>query len=104
MNSRKAWIVYSLLRLVFFAVPFGVLMWLLSSQGVGYWPTALISVIVAALISVSLSLIFLSKLRDAASTSIYDWRMRDRTADDIVEDEALDATRQSGTGEQHTSG
>lgn len=105
MNSRKAWIVYSLLRLLFFAVPFGALMWLLNAQGVGYWPTALISVVVAALISVSLSMIFLSKSRDAASASIYEWRMRDRTADDIVEDEAVDAAaRQPDTGESHTAG
>lgn len=90
MNTRNAWIAYTLLRLLFFAVPFAVTMWLLSVQGVGYWPTALISVAVAALVSVSLSVIFLSKPRDVASTSIYDWRNSKRTEDDIVEDEVVD--------------
>lgn len=46
---------------------------------------------VATLIALALSVIFLSKQRDTASTGIYEWRMRDRTADDIDEDAALDS-------------
>lgn len=81
-NPRTAWIVYSVLRLLFFAVPFALLYVL------GIWPW--LAAIFAALIGVSLSIIFLSKPRATASESIYDWRNRERTADDIVEDEAIE--------------
>lgn len=99
MNTRKAWTVYILLRLLFFAVPFGLLLVLLYSWGWDYWPIALLSTAVAALVSVSLSVIFLSKQRDAASESIYEWRNRERTVDDLVEDEAVDAALQRRDGE-----
>ncbi len=94
MNTRKAWTVYILLRLLFFAVPFALLVLLLNSWGWDYWPTALLSTTVAALISVSLSVIFLSQQRGAASESIYEWRNRERTADDLLEDEDVDAAMQ----------
>lgn len=81
-NPRTAWIVYTVLRLLFFAIPFALLFVL------GIWPW--LAAVFAALIGVSLSIIFLSKPRATASESIYDWRTRDRTADDIVEDEAVD--------------
>lgn len=55
----------------------------------GIWPW--LSAIFAGLIGVSLSVIFLSKPRATASESIYDWRNRERTADDIVEDDAVEA-------------
>lgn len=109
MNTRTAWIVYSLLRLAFFAVPFAVLMILLPLGGMGQWPTIFISIAVAALISVALSVILLAKPREAAAESIYDWRNRNRTADDLVEDDAVDAsaadpapTRQSEPGSAST--
>ena len=92
MKSRNAWIVYTLLRLAFFVVPFALLMILLPLGGMGTWPTIFISVGVAALISVSLSVIFLARSREAAAESIYEWRNRERTADDLVEDEAVDAS------------
>ena len=82
-NPRTAWIVYTVLRLVFFAAPFAVLF----LMGIKPWLAA----IFAALIGVSLSIIFLSKPREKASESIYDWRNRDRTPDSIAEDEAMDA-------------
>lgn len=82
-NPRTAWIVYTVLRLLFFAVPFAVLFLL------GIWPW--LSAIFAALIGFSLSIIFLSRPRDTASESIYDWRNRDRTPDSVLEDDAVDA-------------
>ena len=84
-TPRTAWIVYTVLRLLFFAIPFALLFVL------GLWPW--LAAVFAALIGVSLSIIFLSKPRATASESIYDWRNRDRTADDIVEDEAVDISR-----------
>lgn len=82
-NPRTAWIVYTVLRLLFFAVPFAVLYVL------GIWPW--LAAVFAALIGVSLSIIFLSNPRNTASASIYDWRNRERTPDSIVEDEAVEA-------------
>lgn len=84
MNHRTAWIVYSLLRLVFFAVPFAALY----LMGWPWW----LALIVAALVGLSLSVIFLSKQRSAASVSIHEWRTKDRTIDDIAEDEAVEAS------------
>lgn len=92
VNTRNAWILYVVLRLVFFAVPFTALLLLLRSWDWPYWPAALVSTLVGALIAVSLSVIFLSKPRETASESIYEWRTRDRTVDDLAEDEAVDAT------------
>lgn len=97
MNHRTAWIVYTLLRLLFFAVPFAAVMLLLDAQGFAYWPTILISTVVAGLVSVSLSVLFLAKPRESASASIYEWRTRDRTVDDIAEDAALDASTVSAS-------
>jgi len=85
VNTRNAWIVYSLLRIAFFAVPFAALMLL----GWAWW----LSAIVATLVAVSLSVIFLSKPREAAAKSVYDWRNRDRTRDDIEEDDAIEHDR-----------
>lgn len=81
-SNRKAWLTYSLLRLAFFFVPLVVLYLI----GLGPWWSAGF----ATLIGISLSVLLLSKPREQASESIYDWRNRDRTADDIVEDEILD--------------
>lgn len=83
MSTRTAWTVYTILRLVFFAVPFTVLYFAL---GWSWW----LSAIIATIIAFSLSIIFLSRQRETASESIHDWRQRTRTADDIVEDDALD--------------
>lgn len=82
MTARKTWIVYTLARLAFFAVPLIIL----SLIGFQLWVAA----IFATLIAFSLSVIFLRNIRDDASETIYDWRNRDRTEDDITEDALLD--------------
>lgn len=83
VNTGKAWFVYIVLRVLFFAVPFTAFMLI----GWPWW----LSMAVATLIALALSVIFLSKQRDTASAGIYEWRLRDRTADDIDEDAALDS-------------
>ncbi len=83
MKSRSAWLVYIVLRLVFFVVPFAALMLI----GWTWW----LSAIVATLAAVSLSVIFLNRQRSAASESIYAWRTKERTEDDVIEDDAVDA-------------
>jgi L-lactate permease len=76
-----AWLSYTLLRLVFFIVPFVVLWWC------GFEPW--ISAILAAVIALSLSIIFLSKFRNATSTSIAlvrENKTPKRSVDEEVED------------------
>jgi hypothetical protein len=77
-----AWLTYTLLRLVFFVVPFAVL-WAVGFQA---WMAA----ILAAVIGLSLSIIFLTKFRNATSTSIA--KARDsRTPRVNVDEEAEDS-------------
>ncbi|MFA5608014.1 MAG: DUF4229 domain-containing protein [Leucobacter sp.] len=87
-KTRNAWTVYIVLRLLFFAVPFGLLLLV----GLQPWLAA----VFAALIGVALSILLLSKQRATASESIYDWRQRDRTHDDIVEDAEIETAHQAG--------
>lgn len=95
MNSRSAWVVYVVLRLVFFAVPFAALMLI----GWSWW----LSAIVATLAAVSLSVIFLNRQRSAASESIYTWRTKERTEDDVIEDEAVDAADPASSENETTA-
>lgn len=82
VNSRTAWLSYSLIRIALFAVPFGVL------YAIGWtWWLALIT---ATLISVAVSILVLDKQRSRASESIHTWRNRAHTEDDIAEDAVLD--------------
>ena len=77
-----AWLSYTLLRLVFFVAPFAVL-WAIGFEA---WMAA----ILAAVIGLSLSIIFLSKFRNATSTSIA--KARDsRTPHVNVDEEAEDS-------------
>lgn len=92
VNTRKAWILYVVLRLAFFAVPFAALMLI----GWPWW----LSAITATLVGVSLSIIFLSKPRETAASSIHDWRHRGHTTDDIAEDAEISA----GTEVRSTEG
>ncbi|GAA3599517.1 hypothetical protein GCM10022198_24750 [Klugiella xanthotipulae] len=85
MNSRKTWVLYTFARLAFFVVPLLVLNYVVGFQ---LWVAA----IVATIIATALSVIFLRRVREDASASIYEWRNRDRTEDDIAEDDILDAT------------
>ena len=89
MKSGRAWLVYSLIRVALFVVPFALLM----LAGVAwYW-----AAIVAAVISLCASYIFLSRQRQAMAedlSAIQRGRKR-AVVDDTVEDEAVD--RQSPT-------
>lgn len=79
-----------MLRLLFFAVPFAGLYVLGLSLGWSMMLAGAVAAIIAMLIGASLSILLLSRSREQASESIYDWRNRDRTEDDIVEDAAVD--------------
>lgn len=84
MKSGRVWLVYSLLRVALFAVPFALLM----VAGVEwYW-----AAIVAAIISLCASYIFLGRQRAvmAQDLSAIQRGRRRRVEDDAVEDDAVD--------------
>ena len=76
MNARSFW-VYTVLRILFFLVPFGILM-LLPIGREFYW----LSAIFAALIGLSLSVIFLRRPLDEVSASLAERRARRTDATD----------------------
>jgi hypothetical protein len=82
---------YTVLRLLTFAVPLAVLMLL----GITPW----IATILAALIGLSVSYIFLQRPREAVSRDLYDLRhgTRKKAADENAEDAVSDAAA-SDTG------
>ncbi|MBD3940329.1 DUF4229 domain-containing protein [Microbacterium sp. NEAU-LLC] len=87
MKARSA-IVYSVLRLLAFLVPFGIMM-LFPIMREYYW----LSAIFAALIGLSLSMLFLRKPLDDVTTGLADRRAKSRAAasDEEAEDAAADA-------------
>ena len=84
MKKIPLWLTYTLLRVAFFAVPFVVLMLF----NITWW----ISAILAAIIGLSSSYIFLARLRNRMSTAIYEARARQKAAapgaDESAEDSA----------------
>ncbi|MDE0546154.1 DUF4229 domain-containing protein [Microbacterium sp. C7(2022)] len=86
MNARST-LVYTVLRLLAFLVPFGLLM-LLPIMRQYYWLAA----IFAALIGLSLSILFLRRPLEQMSASIAESRARAKApvTDEDVEDAALD--------------
>ncbi|MFF2485901.1 DUF4229 domain-containing protein [Microbacterium sp. NPDC058062] len=91
MKARSA-IVYSVLRLLAFLVPFGILM-LFPIMREYYWLAA----IFAALIGLSLSVLFLRKPLDDVTSGLAERRAQARTAasDEEAEDAAADAAAPS---------
>jgi hypothetical protein len=76
------WLTYTLLRLALFVVPFVVLLMF----NITWW----IAVIIAALIGLSASYIFLARFRNQMSTAIHEAREKSRSgaksADEMHED------------------
>ena len=88
MKARSA-LVYSVLRLLAFLVPFGILMLFPIFREL-YWLAA----IFAALIGLSLSLLFLRRPLTEVTTGLAERRAsaKTTTTDEDVEDAAADAT------------
>jgi hypothetical protein len=89
MKTRSA-IVYTVLRLLAFLVPFGILMLFPIFQQL-YWLAA----IFAALIGLSLSILFLRRPLADVSSGLAERRTRrtERDQDEDIEDAANDAAR-----------
>ena len=90
MNSKRAWLVYTVIRLLAFAVPFAVVMLALPDWQWNWLAGAAVGAIISACISV----IFLRGTRQQMGADLQrlSERKDSRTADDKDEDAALDTT------------
>jgi hypothetical protein len=84
VSPARPILLYTVLRLLLFAVPFVILMIL----NVWWW----VSAIVAAVIAACLSYLFLGRQRDAVSETVHGWRQggTSRDTDNDVENAVLD--------------
>lgn len=82
MSTKTAWILYSFIRIGLFAASY-LVVWLLGGR---WWLAA----VIATLVSFALSVLLLDGLRSKASAGFAQWRQRDRTEDDIIEDDMID--------------
>jgi uncharacterized membrane protein YraQ (UPF0718 family) len=85
MKSVPAWVVYSVYRILLFAVPLGILLLLRIDP--------LVATVIAAVIGLCLSYIFLRSPRDAVSRDIFAATQRRKApseADSDAEDAVLD--------------
>lgn len=82
----RSTLIYTVLRLAFFAIPFGLMMLLPIFQDF-YWLAA----IFAALIGLSLSLLFLRRPLDAMTSDIADTRASRKPRMNVTDEEAEDA-------------
>lgn len=91
MSSARRVIVYSLIRVILFAVPFTILMVI----GIDWWFSAPIAAVIAA----CLSYLFLRPQRDAVATTVYEWRHGDHHDEDSdIENEAIDRSEHDAAG------
>lgn len=92
MKAVPAWVFYSVLRVLMFAVPLAVFLLL----AIDPW----LSTVLAAIVGFCLSYIFLRKSRDTVAGDIYRRRHRETepvSADDEAEDAADDAATAAAT-------
>ncbi len=91
MRARSV-LVFTVLRLLCFLVPFGIMM-LFPILREHYWLAA----IFAALIGLSLSVLLLRRPLDEVTTGLASRRTRGRATDEDVEDAAVDDTGDGST-------
>ncbi len=83
MSSTRRIVLYSILRVALFAIPFIVLMLL----NIWWW----VSAIAAAVIAACISYIFLDRQRNDVAEAVAAWRSHSKTdTDNDVENAALD--------------
>lgn len=91
MSKIPNWLVFTIVRLLLVAVPFVIMLVL----GIDGWLAA----VIATVIGLSLSYIFLAKRRNKISTAIYERRQRPKdvpSADELHEDAVADALGEKG--------
>lgn len=98
MKARSA-IVYSVLRLLAFLVPFGILM-LFPIMREYYWLAA----VFAALIGLSLSVLFLRKPLEEVTSGLAERRARARARAAVSDEETEDAAADAAAGSADAPG
>ncbi len=98
MKARSA-IVYSVLRLLAFLVPFGILM-LFPIMREYYWLAA----VFAALIGLSLSVLFLRKPLEEVTSGLAERRARARARGAVSDEETEDAAADAAAGSADAPG
>jgi mannitol-specific phosphotransferase system IIBC component len=95
VNPRRTWLLFSLIRIGLFAVILAILLLLLTPGGVPSW----ISALLAAVIALCISFIFLRKPREEAAKSLYEARASTKLTQSTVsgddedsEDAAVDSS------------
>ena len=91
MKFVAPWLFYSVMRVLMFAVPLAILL------SLGLWPWA--SAVIAALLGLCLSYLFLGRSRESVARDLYRARHPEKESvnpDSEIEDQALDT-------EEHTS-
>ncbi|MFD2340774.1 DUF4229 domain-containing protein [Clavibacter tessellarius] len=93
MSSRRYWLVYTVVRVLLFAVPFGLVV----AVNADLWPLA---AVIGAVVSFCGSYIFLRTQREAmaADLAAVAAGRRRPVEDDDSEDAALDAAERRATG------
>lgn len=95
MNRIPAWLTYSVLRLVFLFVPFGVML----ALGMEWY----FAIVFASLLAFALSMLLLRKPREATSTAIYEARQRSKSDRQLADEAAEDAHADSARGDESVS-
>jgi len=99
MKAVPAWLSFTVLRVLMFVVPFVILVLL----GIAGW----LSAVIAAIVGLCLSYIFLRTPRDTVARRLYEVRHREKEPvhpDDESEDAAVDrAAAQDAAGHSHTA-
>lgn len=92
MSFKKAWVLYTVLRLLFFTVPFvGIMLLLPAEQRNGLTWGVFFAAVAAGAIAVALSVLLLSKLRQQAAAGIAHWRAKGHQNEAAEEDDLIDA-------------
>jgi hypothetical protein len=93
VNPRRTWLLFSLIRIGLFAVVLAILLLLLTPGGTPPW----ISAVLAAIIALCVSFIFLRRPREEAAKSLYEARASTKRSqssaagdDESIEDSAVD--------------
>lgn len=92
-KTRNPWVVFVVWRVLFFVVPFAVLLPLALSTNMDVFLAALISALIASLLALALSYLLLSGRRQAVADQLAAARTNkgSKSRDESVEDDAVDA-------------
>ncbi len=91
-STGNPWVAYIVWRLVFFIVPFAVILPLALSTNMDPPLAGLISAVMASLLALSLSYLFLSRRRDAVAGALAEARANrhKKSVDEALEDDIVD--------------